>query len=154
MNSNTGILKWPLIIAAVVVVLRVVLERAGAPETINNVLSVVVLHTLIVPVWVAVQLSRRKSDRPYATLFKLILLYVVLTRLMILPTYWAGRIFEWTQSRFDGLWGPDVGPIQGFVAVPLVTAAIWICASMVIGGALGSIILAATTSRRSSTTTP
>jgi hypothetical protein len=142
MKSETGILKWPLIVAAVMVVLRVILERAGAPETINNLLSIAVMHTLIVPVYIAVALGRRKSDRPFLTLFKLIALYAVLTRIMVLPTYWAGRVFEWTNSRFAGLWGEGVDPITGFVAVPLGTAAIWIVASIVIGGILGSIVLA------------
>jgi hypothetical protein len=44
-----GILKWPLIIAAVVVVLRVVVEQAGAPGVVANVLSVVALHYLYWP---------------------------------------------------------------------------------------------------------
>jgi len=44
-----GAFKVPLIIAAILVVGRVLLERAGAPETINNLLSVVVLYVLVVP---------------------------------------------------------------------------------------------------------
>ena len=142
MNSTTGILKLPLIAAVVMVVVRVILERAGVPESVNRLLSVAAMHTLIVPIYIAVKLAQRKSDRPYGALIKLIALYAVLTRLMILPTYWAGRIFEWTQSRFDGLWGPEVGPFTGFVAVPLATAAIWIVFSIVIGGVIGSIVLA------------
>ena len=43
-----GILNWPLIIAAFLVVVRVVLERAGAPETVNNIFSVVVFYVLMV----------------------------------------------------------------------------------------------------------
>jgi hypothetical protein len=144
MNSNTGILKWPLIVAAVVVVVRVVFERLGVPESVNNVLSIAVMHTLIVPLYIGWQLGRRKSERPYATLIKLIAIFAVLTRIMILPTYWAGRIFEWTNSRFNGTWGPDVDAFRGFVGVPLVTAAIWIVASIVVGGVLGSIVLAVT----------
>jgi hypothetical protein len=143
-NSNTGILKWPLIVAAVVVVVRVVFERLGVPESVNNVLSIAVMHTLIVPLYIGWQLGRRKSERPYATLIKLIAIFAVLTRIMILPTYWAGRLFEWTNSRFNGTWGPDVDAFRGFVGVPLVTAAIWIVASIVVGGVLGSIVLAVT----------
>ena len=46
-----GILKWPLIIAAFLVVVRVVLEREGAPETVNNIFSVVVFYVLIAPLY-------------------------------------------------------------------------------------------------------
>jgi len=136
------ILKLPLIVAAVVVVVRVIFERLGVPETVNGLLSVAVLHTLLVPIYIAIQLARRKAPRPFGTLFKLIAIYAVLTRIMILPTYWAARVFEWTQPRFAGLWGPDVDPITGWVAVPLGTAAVWIVSSIVIGGLLGSITLA------------
>jgi hypothetical protein len=144
MKSETGILKWPLIIAAIVVVVRVICERMGVPETVNNLLSIAAMHTVIVPVYIGIQLGRRKSERAFLTLFKLIALYAVLTRIMILPTYWAGRIFQWTNNRFGGLWGEGVDAFRGFVAVPLVTAAMWIVASIVIGGVIGSIVLAVT----------
>jgi hypothetical protein len=137
-----GILKWPLIVAAVVVVLRVVVERAGWPDSIAYVLSVVVLHTLIAPLYFAIRIARDVVPRPYATLFKLIALYVLWTRAMILPIYWLARIFEWTQARFEGLSGPGISAFRGYVGVPLVTAAIWIVASLVIGGLLGSIVVA------------
>jgi hypothetical protein len=136
------ILKLPLIVAAVVVVVRVIFERLGVPESVNNILSIAALHTLIVPIYIAIQLARRRSERPFGTLFKLIAIYAVLTRIMILPTYWAARVFEWTNPRFAGLWGPDVDPITGWVGVPLGTAAVWIVASIVVGGLLGSIVLA------------
>ena len=90
MKSETGILKWPLIIAAIVVVVRVVFERMGVPETINNLLSIAAMHTIIVPVYIAIQLGRRNAARPFFSLFLQIAVYAVLTRIMILPTYWAG----------------------------------------------------------------
>ena len=142
MNSGKEILKWPLIVAACVVVLRVVLERAGAPEFVNNVLGVAYLHTLLVPIYIAVRLSKSDRPRPYGTQVMLVALYAVLTRIMILPTYWAGRIYEWPQNRFNGTWGPGVGPFEGFVGVPLVTAGIWIVMSIVVGSILGSAIIA------------
>jgi hypothetical protein len=144
MKSESGILKWPLIIAAVIVVVRVFFERMGVPETINNLLSIAAMHTVIVPIYIAIQLGRRKAARPFFSLFLQITVYAVVTRIMVLPTYWAARIFEWTNSRFNGTWGPDVDAVTGFVGVPLGTAAIWIVASIVIGGALGSIVLAIT----------
>ena len=41
------ILKWPLIVAAIVVILRVILERAGAPAAVSNMLSVAALTTVL-----------------------------------------------------------------------------------------------------------
>jgi hypothetical protein len=137
-----GILKWPLVIAAAVVVLRVIVERAGAPDSVANVFSVVALHFLIGPVYFAIRVARSGIPHPYTALFKLIALYVVLTRAMVLPTYWLARIYEWPQARFSGLAGPDVSFFRGYIGVPFVTAAIWIVASMIFGGTLGSIIIA------------
>ncbi len=134
------ILKWPLIIAAAVVVLRIVVERAGAPHSVSNMLSIVALHTLLGPLYFAVWLGRTSQPRPYRTLFALIALYAVLTRAMVLPAYWLARIFQWPESRFAGL--ADASPFVGFVAIPFMTAGMWICASLVIGGAIGTATLA------------
>jgi hypothetical protein len=135
-------LKWPLIIAAVVVVLRVLAERAGAPTTFNNLLSVVVLHTVLAPLYFAVTIAKKGLPRPYLTLFTLIAIYVVLTRIMVLPTYWLARIYEWTDPRFGGLWGPGVTPFFGYITLPFLTAGFWIVASLVFGGIVGSIVVA------------
>jgi hypothetical protein len=76
-----GILKWPLIVAAVVVVLRVVVERAGGPPVLASSLSIVALHTLLVPIYLAIRFSKSNVERPYASLFKLIFVYALWTRL-------------------------------------------------------------------------
>jgi hypothetical protein len=139
-----GILKWPLIIAAVVVILRVVVEQAGAPDTVANLFSVVALHLLIVPVYLAIRIAKSGVARPYVTLLKLVALYVVLTRAMVLPTYWLARIYEWPQPRFFGLYGEGVTPFVGYIAVPVGTAIVWIVASVIFGGIVGAIIIAIT----------
>ena len=138
-----GILKWPLIVAAIVAVLRVVTELSGLPDSINNLISVVVLHLLIGPLYFAVRIARSRLPRPYIALFKFIAIYVVSTRAILIPVYWLGRIYEWPQSRFNGLWGPDVTPFMGYIAVPFGTAAIWIVASLIFGGVVGSLLIAA-----------
>jgi hypothetical protein len=143
-NAVKGILKWPLIIAAVVVVLRVVVEQSGAPDAIANLLSVVALHLLIVPVYLAIRIGTSGVSRPYAMLLRLVTLYVVLTRAMVLPTYWLARIYEWPQQRFAGLAGPNVTFFTGYIAIPFQTAAIWIIASIVFGGIVGAIVIAIT----------
>ena len=57
MASNTGNrLKWPLIVAAILVVLRIVLEQLGAPDSINNLLGVAWLHFLV-PFYLAYQIQ-------------------------------------------------------------------------------------------------
>ena len=142
-----GILKFPLIVAAVVVVLRVVVERAGAPGVVSNMFSVAALHTLLGPLYFAVRMGRAGKPRPYWMLIKLIAIYAIWTRAMILPTYWLARIFEWPEPRFAGLAGPDVTPFVGFIALPFVTAGFWIGASIVIGGAIGATALAIVRSR-------
>jgi hypothetical protein len=142
-----GILKWPLILAAVVVVLRVVIERNGGPPALSNALSIAVFHTLVAPVYFAIRLAGSSVERPYAALLKLILVFAVLTRAMLIPVYWLARILEWPESRFYGLYGPDVNAFVGFIAVPFVTALIWIVSSVVVGGAVGAGLLALMRSR-------
>jgi hypothetical protein len=137
-----GILKWPLIIAAVVVALRVVVERAGGSPVLSNALSVAVLHTLLAPIYFASRLAGSGVERPYRALLKLILLYAVWTRAMVILVYWLARIYEWPESRFYGLWGPDVNAFEGFIGVPFVTALSWIVGSLLVGGAVGSVVLA------------
>ena len=140
-----GILKWPLILAAVVVVVRVVVERAGAPVSVSSLLSVAALHTLLVPLYFAIRIGTNGVQRPYWTLIKLVGIYVVLTRAMIIPTYWLARIYGWTEPRFGGLAGSD--PFTGFIGIPFATAAMWIGASLVFGGLIGSIVIFALRSR-------
>jgi len=137
-----GLLKGPLILAAVVVVVRVLVEQSGAPNSVANLLSVVALHLLIVPVYFAIRIAKSSVSNPYATLFKLVTLYVVFARAMVLPTYWLARIYEWPQQRFGGLAGADA--ITGYFTIPFATAAFWIAASVSFGGVVGSIIIAIT----------
>ena len=135
-----GILKWPLIVAAIVVVLRVIVERAGAPGAVSNMLSVAALTTVLGPLYFALQIGLARKPRPYLTLIQLVFIYVVCARAMVLPTYWLARIFSWHESRFAGVDHPN--PLVGFIALPFLTAAFWIGASMVTGIAIGGAVLA------------
>jgi hypothetical protein len=139
-----GILKWPLIITAALVVLRVLLEQGGAPDSLANAVSVAALTVIIFPVYFAFRIGQAGIPRPYITQLKLTALFAVLARGLVLPTYWLARIYEWPQPRFFGLYGPDVTPFTGFVAVPVITAVFWIIISIVVGGVLGAITIAAT----------
>src|SRR5215831_7867913 len=95
-----GMLKGPLIIAAILVVGRVVLERAGAPGWLNNLLSVVVLYVFIAPLYFAFRIANSGIDRPYRTLFKKIALFTALARSMVIPTYWLAYHYQWPEFRF------------------------------------------------------
>jgi hypothetical protein len=143
-----GILTLPLVAAVFVVVGRVVTERLGAPPLVNGAMSAVALHAVLVPLYIAALIARSGERRPYGTLFKLVTIYVVAVRAMLIPVYWLARIYEWPEPRFFGLWGPDVSPFVGFIGVPFLTAAFWIVASIVVGGAIGSIVIAIMRSRQ------
>jgi len=137
-----GLMKWPLIIAAIMTVLRVLVERAGVPDTVSNWFSVVALHLLIVPLYFAFRIANSNIPRPYLTHLKLTFLFVVLARAMILPTYWLAYIYQWPQGRFGQLLGPEVTPFVGYISVPFMTALQWIVVSTVFGGAVGLIVIA------------
>ena len=141
-------LKWPLIAAAIVIVARIVSEQAGAPDAVNNLLSVVVLYVLIAPIYFAVRIARESPARPYSTLLKTVALFAALARAMVIPTYWLAYIYQWPQRRFStaagGVVGPNVGPLQAYLIVPVIAAALWILISLVVGGGIGSIIIRTT----------
>lgn len=132
-------LKLPLIVALLVVVGRVLTERAGLPDSINNILSAVALHAVIVPVYFAIRIAVAGVPRPYLTQLTLTAIYVVLVRAMLLPTYWLARIYEWPQSRFGGLAGSS--PFIGYIGIPFGTAAFWIVTSLIFGGVLGCLVI-------------
>jgi hypothetical protein len=117
------ILKWPLILAAIVVVARVILEQAGAPNAVNNLVSLVMLYLVICPLYFAFRLAKSDTQRPYRALLKTTVLYAVLARAMVIPTYWLAYIFQWPQARFSaangGVVGPDVTPLSAYILVPL-----------------------------------
>ncbi len=135
-----GILKWPLIVAGSVVVFRVVVERAGAPRAVSNLVSVAALTTVLGPLYFALQIGLARKPRPYLMLIQLVFTYAVCARAMVLPTYWAARMLHWTEPRFAGV--DAANPLVGFIALPLLTAAVWIVASMVTGSLIGFITLA------------
>ena len=140
-----GLLKGPLIIAAFLVVIRVVLEQAGAPEVVNNLFSVVVFYVLVAPLYFAFRIANSGVERPYRTLLKTVALFTALARAMVIPTYWLAYMYNWPQFRFSvkggGNVGPGVTPFMGYVGIPLLAAAVWILISLLVGGGLGSIVI-------------
>ena len=125
------LLKWPLIITAVIVVTRVLLERFGAPPAVNNTLSVLLLTMLIVPLYFVGRIANSGEAHPYRTLLKITGLYALLARAMIIPTYWFAHIYQWPEPRFEGVVRPGVTTFKAFVLTPLNPAVL--IASIVIG---------------------
>lgn len=140
-----GLLKWPLIIAAIFVVGRVALERSGASE-IGKGVSLSVLITVIFPLYFAWRISGSGEPHPYKALLKSVAIFAVLARLMVVPTYWLAYIYQWPDERFteemSGVVGPGVTPIEGYVWVPFQLTLFWTIGAVVIGGGLGSILMA------------
>ena len=144
-SLNKGLLKWPLIIAAILVVGRIISEQAGAPGWLNNLFSVVILYVLIAPLYFAFRIAGSGVEHPYRALLKTIALFTALARSMVIPTYWLAYHFQWTAPRFSvqegGNVGPNITPLVGYVVIPLAAAAVWILVSLVVGGLLGSLVI-------------
>ena len=145
MSENTrSMMKWPLIVAAVLVVVRMVLEQAGAPEAANNIFGVAWLYFLV-PVYFAYQIGASGAASPFKALFKKLLLFTIYTRLMIMPTYWLAYRLQWEAPRFSlelgGVVGDDVTALSGYLLIPVRNLLIWVGMATVIGMVLGSITL-------------
>lgn len=142
-----GILKWPLIIAAIVVVGRILLERTGTSPRITFFFSVVALCLVFAPLYFGFRLGEPGVQHPCRTLLGTVALFTALARgAMVIPTYWLAYIYKWPDARFStrngGVVGEGVSPLMGFVLIPLVAALAWTIGSVIIGGTLGSIVIA------------
>ncbi len=140
--------KWPFAIAAVLVVTRIVTEQMGMPDTVNNLISVAALYVLIAPMYFALKIAKSNEPHPYKNLLKTVALFTVLVRgLLVIPTYWMAYGFNWTALRFSvaggGIVGPDVS-MAFVIGYPFVALAFWVAASVLVGGGVGSAIIANT----------
>ena len=140
------LLKWPLVVAVIVIVGRVLSEQAGVPDSVNNLLSAVALHAVVGPIYFAIRIAKSDVARPYRTLLKTTALFTALARSMVIPFYWLAYMYQWTQPRFSVAEGGNVGqgvsPFMGYVGIPFGAAILWILVSLVAGGGLGSILIA------------
>ena len=139
----SSLVRLPLIIAAIVIVVRVVLEQVGAPSSVNQVFGVAWLY-LLVPIYFGLNLAA--ADSPYKSLFKTLLCFVAYTRVMVMATYMAAYQLKWTAPRFSveggGVVGEGVTALEGLLLIPVRNLLIWIVIGTLVGMIIGSIVVA------------
>ena len=144
MSDDRKAMKTGVLIAAIVIVLRIVLEQAGAPEGINNIFGVSWLY-LILPVFFALGIRERECARPYGVLLKDVFLYAVYTRIMVMITYMLAYFLRWSPPRFEvsrgGNVGDHIGAGRGLVLIPVRNALFWIVMAVFVGMIIGSVVL-------------
>ncbi len=145
-NRSTGkIMKTGAILAAAIVVLRVILEQVGAPNAINMIFGVAWLYFLL-PVCLALKIASSGEAAPFKGLFTDVFLFSIYTRLMVMATYMIAYFAKWRAPRFSTSQGGNVGEnvsfVDGFLYIPARNAVFWIVFAVVIGMIIGGITLA------------
>jgi hypothetical protein len=143
MPDDSKVLRWGTILAAVIIVARIALERAGVTDAINNIFGVAWLY-FIMPVLFALGIRARNAVHPFRSLLKDVLLFAVYTRLMVMVTYMLAYVFQWNPVRFKypaGTVGQNVSVWEGIVVIPARNVLIWVAIACVLGAVIGSITL-------------
>ena len=60
MADDSKIVKWGTIVAAIIIIVRIALEQAGAPETVNSIFGVAWLY-FILPVLFALSIRMKEK---------------------------------------------------------------------------------------------
>ena len=143
MWDDSKVMRWGVLIAAVIIVVRIVLEQAGVPDSICLIFGVAWLY-FIFPVLFAVGIRARNDASPYKRLFKDIFLFLIYTRVMVMVTYMLAYVFNWSAPRFaypGGNVGENVSVSSGILLIPLRNLLIWVVMAGAIGMIIGSIAL-------------
>jgi len=144
MVEDRKLLRNGLIIAAIVIVVRIVLEQIGAPEPVNMVFGVAWLY-LIMPVLFGWSIASTHTAGRYKALFKDVFLFALYTRLMVAVTYMLAYLFRWSAPRFaesnGGPVGENISLLRGILLIPVLNAVTWIITATIVGMILGSIVL-------------
>ena len=132
-------------VTVAMIVVRIILEESGAPPAVNTLFGVVWLQ-LLVPVYFGVAVAKKKDLPPFVTLTKLVVLYALCTRLMVLVSYSMAYVFQWSAPRFStsggGVVGEGVTPLEGMLLTPASNQVFWVIGGVVAGMLLGSATLA------------
>ena len=144
MSDDRKVMQIGVIVAAIIIVARIVLELAGAPLSVNNVFGVAWLY-FIMPVLFALAIRAKASAGPYIGLLKDVVLFGVYTRLMVMVTYIAAYFLKWNAPRFTTAGGGNVGEnvslLSGVLIIPVRNALIWVVFVTIVGMIIGSITL-------------
>lgn len=143
-QSSGALMKWGVIIAAAIIVIRIVLEQLGAPEPVNKIFGVVWMY-FIMPILFGMVAAARSESRPFRALLKNLFFFALYTRLMVMVTYMLGFFFNWRAQRFSEPFqrygSGQLNPFVAYLAIPARNAVIWILFALVIGIILGGITL-------------
>lgn len=144
MADDSKIMKWVTIVAAIIIVVRIVLEQASAPGTVNFIFGVAWLY-FILPVLFALSIRMKACAGPYWILLKDVFLFAVYTRVMVMITYMLAYVFKWKAPRFSAGMGGNVGDnidaLTGLLIIPLRNVAYWIIMAVIVGMIVGSATL-------------
>jgi len=136
-------MRWGVIVAAAIIVFRIILEQLGSPERINNIFGVAWLY-FILPILFAIGIRAQSVSKPYLRLLKDVVLFAIYTRVMVMITYMLAYMFSWKSPRFaypGGTVGENVSVLSGIVIVPLRNVLIWVIMTTIIGMIIGSVTL-------------
>jgi len=143
-RGTAALMRAGLILAAAILVVRIVLEQLGAPETVNNIFGVAWLY-FVFPILFALRIATAGAPGPYKALLKDLFFFALYTRLMVMATYMLAYRFQWQAPRFGmemgGNVGPEVTPLMGLLVIPTRNALIWVVAAILFGMILGGITL-------------
>jgi len=135
-------MKTGLILAGAILVVRIVLEQLGAPETVNNIFGVAWLY-FVFPLLFALRIAA--AGGAFKELFRALFFFALYTRLMVMATYMLAYLFQWQAPRFSlamgGNVGPGITPLAGLLWIPARNAAIWVVFATLIGMIIGGITL-------------
>ena len=108
MSDDSKVMRWGVLIAAAIIVVRIALEQGGAPESINIIFGVAWLD-FILPVLFALKIRAKNDIAPYKSLLKDVVLFGIYTRLMVMVTYMLAYFLKWKVPRFSTRLGGNVG---------------------------------------------
>ena len=156
MTNIKSLVKVPLIIAAMLIAARIILEQTGAPHWLNQVFGVTWLY-LLVPFYFAVKITSSGDAKPFVALLKTLLAFVFPSRILIALTYMAAFALSWSAPRFlvdnGGVVGDGVSPVEGYLLIPFQNLVLTTLSITVVGMILGGIAIAVKGKRAPATST-
>ena len=137
-------MKSGLIAAALLIVVRILLEQIGVPFLVASIFGVVWLY-FIMPAAFAVAIKNGGHARAFGRLMKDVVLFAAYTRIMVAITYVAAHYLNWTAARISvaqgGTVGQEIQSWQRLLFIATRNAIIWIVMAAILGAIVGSISL-------------